>query len=270
MVVALGALGAVTRVTLDVEPAYEVRQRVFEGCLGRAVRALRRDHRARLQRQRLHPLGRRARPGLGQEPVRRRSRRADLFGARAATVRPAPDPRPAIRSTARRSSACPGPWSDRLPHFRMGFTPSAGEELQSRVPRPAAARRRGDRGGARRSRAGSPAPAGLRDPHDRRRPAVDEPAVRAGHARPPLHVDPRRAGRSSASSRTLEAALAPFGARPHWGKLFLAEAERSRRSTNGCPTSRGSSSGSTRAVRSATSGSSATSSVVRIATDRRG
>ena len=25
----------------------------------------------------------------------------------------------------------PGPWSDRLPHFRMGFTPSAGEELQS-------------------------------------------------------------------------------------------------------------------------------------------
>jgi len=31
LVVGLGALGAVTRVTLDVEPAYEVRQRVFEG-----------------------------------------------------------------------------------------------------------------------------------------------------------------------------------------------------------------------------------------------
>src|SRR5215218_999672 len=31
MVVGLGALGAVTRLTLDVEPAYEVRQRVFEG-----------------------------------------------------------------------------------------------------------------------------------------------------------------------------------------------------------------------------------------------
>lgn len=25
----------------------------------------------------------------------------------------------------------PGPWYDRLPHFKMGFTPSAGEELQS-------------------------------------------------------------------------------------------------------------------------------------------
>jgi xylitol oxidase len=31
LVVGLGALGAVTRITLDVEPAYEVRQRVFEG-----------------------------------------------------------------------------------------------------------------------------------------------------------------------------------------------------------------------------------------------
>src|SRR3712207_3226557 len=31
LVVGLGALGALTRITLDVEPAYEVRQRVFEG-----------------------------------------------------------------------------------------------------------------------------------------------------------------------------------------------------------------------------------------------
>ena len=31
LVVGLGALGAVTRLTLEVEPAYEVRQRVFEG-----------------------------------------------------------------------------------------------------------------------------------------------------------------------------------------------------------------------------------------------
>ena len=30
LVAGLGALGAVTRVTLDVEPAYDVRQRVFE------------------------------------------------------------------------------------------------------------------------------------------------------------------------------------------------------------------------------------------------
>src|SRR5437879_13436252 len=31
----------------------------------------------------------------------------------------------------------PGPWYERLPHFRMGFTPSAGKELQTEyfVPR---------------------------------------------------------------------------------------------------------------------------------------
>jgi xylitol oxidase len=31
----------------------------------------------------------------------------------------------------------PGPWYERLPHFRIGFTPSSGEELQSEymVPR---------------------------------------------------------------------------------------------------------------------------------------
>src|SRR3712207_3011589 len=37
LVVGLGALGAVTRITLDVEPAYEVRQRVFEGLSWKAL-----------------------------------------------------------------------------------------------------------------------------------------------------------------------------------------------------------------------------------------
>src|SRR5437868_12582500 len=37
LVVGLGALGAVTRLTLDVEPAYEVRTRVFEGLSWKAL-----------------------------------------------------------------------------------------------------------------------------------------------------------------------------------------------------------------------------------------
>ena len=71
--------------------------------LGHAVRALRRDHRRRLQRQRLHAVGRRV-GGLGQEP-RRGSRRAVRGHAR----RPSTAIRsPAsIRSTAPPSSACP-------------------------------------------------------------------------------------------------------------------------------------------------------------------
>src|SRR5207248_1755643 len=37
LVVGLGALGAVTRITLDVQPTYEVKQRVFEGLSWKAL-----------------------------------------------------------------------------------------------------------------------------------------------------------------------------------------------------------------------------------------
>ena len=56
--------------------------------LGRAVRALRRDHARRLQRQRLHRWGEAVRPGVGQDPrhaTRRRSR-PSCSARRAATV----------------------------------------------------------------------------------------------------------------------------------------------------------------------------------------
>ena len=107
--------------------------------LGGPRRALRRHHGERLQRQRLHPLGADGRPGVGQEPRQRRcrgaARRALRRGRRDA--RSPPDPRAGPRqllAPARRSR----PWSDRLPHFRMGFTPSNGEEIQSeyQVARP--------------------------------------------------------------------------------------------------------------------------------------
>src|SRR5262249_17870160 len=55
---------------------------------------------------------------------------SELFGARPATLERHPllglDP---VNCTAQ--LGVPGPWWDRLPHFRMGFTPSAGEEIQS-------------------------------------------------------------------------------------------------------------------------------------------
>ena len=95
----------------------------------------------------------------------------------------------------------PGPWHDRLPHFRLEFTPSSGEELQSEyfVPRG----RRPRRGAA----VASPArpigagAAGLGDPHDRRRRAVAEPVLRAGQRRAPLHLAPRRPGGGRRAAR---------------------------------------------------------------------
>ena len=82
---------------------------------------------------------RRGRPGVGQEPGDGRAgagARATSSARAPATVERHPilglDPVNCTPQLGR-----PGPWSDRLPHFRMGFTPSSGEELQSEylVPR---------------------------------------------------------------------------------------------------------------------------------------
>ncbi len=194
LVVGLGALGAVTRVTLDVEPDYEIAQRVYEGltwdalfehfdeitACGDSVSVFTRWDDA-----------------AGAVWVKSRAAPDfdELLGAVAATGErhpiPGLDP---VHCT--RQQGVPGRWSDRLPHFQMGFTPSAGEEIQSEylVPRAHAAGRHRSRARARR-RDPSRAP-GQRDPHDRRRRAVAEPAVRSGHGRHPLHVEARaRAGR---------------------------------------------------------------------------
>ena len=54
----------------------------------------------------------------------------ELFGAAAATVdrHPIPGADP-VNATPQLGQ--PGLWSDRLPHFRGGFMPSAGDEIQS-------------------------------------------------------------------------------------------------------------------------------------------
>jgi alditol oxidase len=125
LVVGLGALGAVTRVTLDVEPAYEVRQRVFEGL---RWDALYENFDAIMSSG--HSVSIFTRWGKAVDQVWVRGRvsnqpdveRAELFGARAATLDRHPilgiDP---VNCTSQ--LGVPGPWSDRLPHFRMGFTP---------------------------------------------------------------------------------------------------------------------------------------------------
>jgi alditol oxidase len=52
---------------------------------------------------------------------------------------------------------------------------------------------------------------------------VDEPRVWAGDDRVPLHLEPESAAVEELLV-DLEAALSPFEARPHWGKLCLAGA----------------------------------------------
>ncbi|HEY6759089.1 MAG TPA: D-arabinono-1,4-lactone oxidase [Baekduia sp.] len=227
LVVGLGALGAVTRVTLDVEPAYAVRQRVFEGLAWDTLA----DHfdavTASGYSVSLFTL-------LGDavdqvwvktritEPSPDPSARPDLFGARAATAERHPiagmDP---INCTPQLGA--PGPWSDRLPHFRMGFTPSAGAEIQSEyhVPRRHALAAIA----AVRGLAGAIRP--LLQVCEIRTIAADELWLSPQHRRDAvaLHFTWRRD--QPAVERVLagiEAALAPFDARPHWGKAFLMQA----------------------------------------------
>jgi xylitol oxidase len=155
LVVGLGALGVVTRITLDIEPSYEVRQRVFEGLSWEAL--LEHFDAIAASGYSVSVLTLWAEPDNRVWVKTRVSEApelllAELFGASAATVE-----RHVIAGLSPLNCTpqlgVPGPWSERLPHFRLGFTPSNGEEIQSEylVPRRnaiaalAALRARGER-----------------------------------------------------------------------------------------------------------------------------
>jgi xylitol oxidase len=225
LVVGLGALGAVTRITLDVEPAYEVRQRVFEGLswealfehfdeitsCGYSVSAFTR------WAETIDQVWVKSR--VTEEPEQVEN---DLFGAVAAAVDRHPivglDATPCTPQLGR-----PGLWYDRLPHFRMGFTPSSGEELQSEYvfPRLYAVE----------------AIEAVRTLADRIQPILQVSEIRTvaadqlwmsmnyGEDTVGIHFT-WKPDRDAVEDMIvqLETALAPFEARPHWGKLFNADA----------------------------------------------
>jgi xylitol oxidase len=227
-VVHLGALGAVTRVTLATQRAEPVRQRVFEGmaweALGEHLDALFASGDSVSAFTRWGDV-------VDQVWVKRRGGddlvAAELFGARAATV----DRHPIIELDAVNCTAQlgrPGPWWDRLPHFRLGFAPSAGEELQSEyfVARADATAAIGA------VRALGPELRPLLLVSELRTVAADELWMSPHHRRASLglHFTWRRdpAGVAAVLPR-VEDALAPFGARPHPGKVFAARPPRPER-----------------------------------------
>ena len=195
--VGLGALGIVTRVTLDGEPYYEVSQRVFEELTWEALFEHFDEITAAGESVSVFH-----RFGAGTEqvwvktprrPWRGRHHAEELFGARPALAprHPIPGSDP-VNCTEQ--LGVPGPWSERLPHFRSGFTPSAGEEIQSEffVAREHAMAALG----ALRQLAGAdtPAAADLRAAHHGRRRAVAEPPVPARTGRSSLHLEARAGG----------------------------------------------------------------------------
>ncbi|HEX2412899.1 MAG TPA: D-arabinono-1,4-lactone oxidase [Solirubrobacteraceae bacterium] len=225
IVVGLGALGAVTRLRLDVEPAYEVRQRVFEGLAWDVLLA---------QLDTISALGYSVsvftRLGEAIDQVWVKSRltgteedvRDELFGARPATVDRHPilgvDP---VNCT--RQLGVAGPWWDRLPHFRMGFKPSAGDELQSEFLMP----RSRARAAIEAIRTLGPTLRPLVQVCELRTVAADRLWMSPQHDRSTLGIHFTWVPDEAAVRRALadlEEALLPLDARPHWGKVFRAGA----------------------------------------------
>ena len=226
-VVMAGRLGVVARLTLQIEPTYDVAQVVYRHVPFAAVA------------ENLDDV-----MGAADSVSLFTDWQGDEFSQVWCKYRVDPRARPAIPLTllgaaladrdlhmveSLSAESCtaqlgvPGPWYERLPHFRLEFTPSVGDELQSEyfvglsdgVAALEAVR-------AMRSqleplllvseiRAIAADDLWLSGAYDRDTLAIhftwtnDEPAV--------LDVLP-----------TLEAALAPFGARPHWGKLSTMSA----------------------------------------------
>jgi len=223
VVVHLGGLGVITRLKLDIQPTYKVSQTVYENlrmdelahhfdeimAAGYSV-SLFTDWRNR---------------NFSEVWVKQRwsgdiapKSASSFFGATAATR----NLHPIVELSAENCTpqlGVPGPWHERLPHFKMGFTPSSGKELQSEyfVPRDQAYQ----------------SILAVERLHEKVSPYLMITEIRTIDADnywlSPCYKQPSATIHFTwkpeweAVSKLLpmiEEQLAPFQARPHWGKLF--------------------------------------------------
>jgi alditol oxidase len=222
-VVGLGALGVITKVTLDLQPTFQMRQYVYENLPLSQLK----EHFDAIeasaysvslftdwQKQRINEVWIKSR----MEPDQAFDAQPEFFGAKRATKNLHPIAELSAENCTEQMGV-PGPWYERLPHFRMGFTPSAGKELQSEyfVPRPHALE-------------AILAVERLRDqvtPHllisEIRTIAADSLWVSPCYQQPCVAIHFTWKQDWLAVSKLLpviEKTLEPFQARPHWGKLF--------------------------------------------------
>ena len=222
-VVGLGALGVITKVTLDIQPTFMMRQYVYENL----PLAEMKNHFDAIQasaysvslftdwqNQRINEVWIKSRVGEGQAF----DATPEFFGAKRATRNLHPIAELSAENCTEQMGV-PGPWYERLPHFRMGFTPSAGKELQTEyfVPRQHAVE-------------AILAVERLRDqisPHlmisEIRTIAADHLWLSPCYEQPCLtiHFTWKQDWPAVKMLMPLiEKELAPFKARPHWGKLF--------------------------------------------------
>lgn len=222
-VVSLGALGVITAVTLQVQPTFRMYQVVYENLAfaqlehhlheifasGYSVSIFTdwQNHRATQVW-----VKRRVEAGVPVRPT------PQLYGATLATAKLHPLAGHSPENCTDQL-AIPGPWYERLPHFKMNFTPSSGAELQSEYFVPLD-----------RAYEAILAVEQLRDritPHlfisEFRTVAADELWISPAYHQPSMAIHFTWKPEWPAVKQILpliEERLEPFRARPHWGKLF--------------------------------------------------
>ena len=221
--VGLGAVGVVTRVTLDLQPTFQVAQTVYQSLnfdqlahnldaiFGTAYSVSLFTDWQHHQATQVW-IKRRVAEGEKHESA------AEFYGAKRATEKLHPITGHAAESCTEQMGV-PGPWYERLPHFKMNFTPSSGRELQTEyfVPRE-------------RGYEAILAVEKLRDqitPHlfvtELRTIAADELWMSTAYKRDSLAIHFTWKPEWDAVKQILpriEAQLKPFGPRPHWAKVF--------------------------------------------------
>jgi xylitol oxidase len=222
-VVGLGGLGVVTKTTLDVQPTFQVSQVVYENLSMNVLEHQLEEIFGAAYSVSLftdwqnHRIGqvwvkRRVDPGASLKFA------PELFGAKAATQKLHPIPGHSAEPCTEQLGI-PGPWYERLPHFKMNFTPSSGAELQTEyfVPR--------DKGYE-----AILAVEQLRDqitPHlfitELRTIDADDLWMSMAYKRPSMAIHFTWKPEWPEVKKILpqiEEKLAPFNAKPHWAKLF--------------------------------------------------
>ncbi len=230
-VVNLGALGVVTTITLDMQPAFMMRQDVYENLpMSQLI-----DHFESIMSSgysvSLFTDWRKRR--INEVWVKRLADKGDATAAKSefygATLA-AKNLHPIVELSAENCTeqmGVPGPWFERLPHFRMGFTPSRGDELQAEyfvarehaVEAILAVERLSDRVSS----------------HlfisELRTIDADRFWMSPCYERPSLAIHFTWKPEWDSVRELLpiiEKELEPFEARPHWGKLFTMEPARLR------------------------------------------
>lgn len=226
-IVGLGALGFITEITLDIQPTYEVRQDLFQNL---PVDSLVENFDAIMSAgysvslftdwmdQKVSQIWIKRRMDQQSEdmdPV--------FFGARAATRNLHPITAVSPENCTEQMGV-PGPWHERLPHFKMGFMPSSGAELQSEyfVPYENGVE----------AYLALQKKASLIKPHllisEIRTVAADELWMSPCYKRKcaVFHFTWKQDWENvSRLLPIIEKELAPFKVRPHWGKLFTVPPE---------------------------------------------